>query len=190
MMYMSSIKTSGQQCGDRYKIISAVCLPILLLLFAVANIYGEEAPSTHFLTRDQEGGLSITSRKMILKNQENTILFEGDVVVERDSAVLKANNVEVMFTSAGGKENGGAEAVEKKRELFTITATGKVKFIQGVRTILADSVTYYKKEEKMVFTGTPNVREGQDELKGEKITVFIKEDRVIVEGGEAVIYPR
>lgn len=181
---------SGLKCGDRFQIILAVCLPILLLLFSFANSYGEEPSSTHFISRDQEGGLSITSKKMILKNQENTILFEGDVVVERDSAVLKANNVEVMFSPSGAKENGGAEALEKKRELLTITATGDVKFTQGVRTILADKVTYYKKEEKMIFTGAPNVQEGQDELKGEKITVFIKEDRVIVEGGEAVIYPR
>ena len=42
----------------------------------------------------------------------------------------------------------------------------------------------------MVFTGSPRILERQDELKGKKITVFILEDRVVVEGGEAIIHPK
>ena len=182
-------KILRQLFGDRCTIIIAVCLPVFLYVFAVPVTKGEEVSSTHFVSRDQEGALSITSSKMILKNQENTVLFEGNVVVERDSSTLKANSVEVIFNSSG-KGEGVSELLEKKRDLLTITATGDVKFIQGARTILAEKVIYYKKEEKMVFTGSPNVHEGQDELKGEKITVYLKDDRVIVEGGEAVIHPR
>lgn len=176
-------------CGNPIKVVGlAVCIQICLFVFVISPINGEEVSST-FISRDKEGALSITSRKMTLKHQENKILFEGDVVVERDSSTLRANSVEVIFTS-GGRVDTASEALEMKRELSTITASGDVKFIQGVRTILADNVTYYKKEEKMVFSGSPNIHEGQDELKGEKITVYIKDDRVIVEGGEAVIHPR
>lgn len=176
-------------CGSSYKKIFAVILPVLFLALAVPVTNGEEVSSTHFIGRDTEGALSVTSSKMTLKNQQNSILFEGDVVVERDSSTLKANSVEVIFTG-GVREEGGADLLEKKRELSTITAKGDVKFVQGARTILADKVIYYRNEEKMIFSGDPNVHEGQDELKGKKITVFLKEDRVIVEGGEAVIHPR
>jgi len=127
---------------------------------------------------------------MVLKNQENTILFDGNVMVVRDSMTLKADHVEVVFNPLPERERGLVETAEKKRELSTITAIGNVEFQQEARTILSNKVVYYKKDEKMVFTGSPNVKEGEDQLKGEKITVYIKEDRVVIEGGEAVIHPK
>lgn len=189
MVYMNLKRILRLPCGSRCNRIFSVILPVLYLALAVPVTNGEEVSSTHFMSRDQAGVLSVTSSKMTLKNQQNTILFEGDVVVERDNSTLKANNVEVIFTG-GIREEGGADLLEKKREISTITAKGDVKFVQGARTILADKVIYYRNEDKMIFSGKPNVHEGQDELKGEKITVFLKEDRVIVEGGEAVIHPR
>ncbi len=104
--------------------------------------------------------------------------------------ILKANAVEAVFEPAAERENGLIENAEKKRSLTTITATGDIEFIHGVRTVYANRVVYFKKDEKMVFTGSPNIREGHDVLKGEKITVFIQEDRVVVEGGEAIIHPK
>ncbi|MDD5435852.1 MAG: LptA/OstA family protein [Nitrospira sp.] len=178
-----------QLCGNSCTIVIAACLPFFLSFIAVPVTKGEEVSSTHFISRDQEGALSITSRKMTLKNQENTVLFEGDVVVNRDSSTLTANSVEVIFDPAV-KGEGVSELKEKKRYLSIITATGDVKFVQGNRLILAEKVIYYKKEERMVFTGAPNIHEGQDELKGEKITVYLNDDRVIIEGGEAVIHQR
>lgn len=182
---MKSRKIFEPICGNRYGIIIAICL--LILLFAVVIAKGEDISSTQFISKEQGGALSITSRKMTLKNQENTILFEGDVVVDRDTMRLKANKVEVVFIPQPEVEQGVAE---RKREISTITATGDVEFVQGMRTILSNRVVYHRKDEKMVFTGSPNVKEGEDKLRGERITVFIKEDRVVVEGGEAIIHPR
>lgn len=188
MEYMKLAKIFGRLCGNRCGIIILTSLPILLS--TCSDIWGEETSTTRFISKDQGGALSITSKKMTLKNQENTILFEGDVVVERDTMRLKANKVDVVFIPMSEREEGLVETVDKKREVSTITATGNVEFVQDARTIHSNKVIYYKKDEKMVFTGSPNIREGQDELKGERITVYINEDRVIVEGGEAIIYPR
>ena len=177
-----------QLCGKRCWVIIVICLPILLSV--VPAIKGEETSATRFISKDSGGVLSITSKTMTLTNQENTILFEGDVVLERDSMILKARKVEIVFNPASANQQGVMETADKKRELSTITATGDVKVVQETRTIVSDKVIYNKKDEKMVFTGSPNVRQGEDELKGERITVYISEDRVVVEGGEAVLHPR
>lgn len=185
---MKLIKIFTLLYGNKRTIIIGLYLPILLFSTAVAD--GEEVSATHLISKDSGGALSITSRKMTLKNLENTILFEGNVIVERDSMTLKARKVEVVFTSLPEGEEGLVETVDKKREISTITAAGDVEFIQGARTILSEKVTYYKKDEKMVFTGSPNVQEGEDKLRGERITVYIRDDRVVIEGGEAIIHPR
>ncbi|MEK6538985.1 MAG: LptA/OstA family protein, partial [Nitrospirota bacterium] len=113
-----------------------------------------------------------------------------DVVIERETMTLKANVVQAVFEPVTERENGMIENSDRKRSLSAITATGDIEFNQGVRTVYANRVVYFKKDEKMVFTGSPNIREGDDVLKGEKITVFIQEDRVVVEGGEAIIHPK
>ena len=185
---MSNVKIQSSNYFRILIFISGFCL--IFLLFNSSTVRGEEPPVTRFISQGEEGALSITSRKMTLKNQEKTILFEGDVVLERDSMRLKARRVEAVFTSLPEGEQGLFESADKKRELSSITATGDVEFIQGSRTVLSNKVIYFKKDERMVFTGSPNIREGKDELKGEKITVHILEDRVVVEGGEAIIHPR
>ena len=185
---MKLIRIFGRLYGNNYFIIIILYLPILL--FAVPAIKGEEVSATRFISKDSGGPLSIASKKMTFTNQNNTILFEGDVLLESNSMVIKAKMVEVVFTPTPGKEQGFVESVDKKKVLSTITAMGDVRFIQGTRTILSDKVIYSKKEEKMIFTGSPIVHQGEDELKGERITVFIQEDRVIVEGGEAILHPR
>ena len=46
---------------------------------------------------------------------------------------------------------------------------------------------YYAKEEKVVLTGKPEVWQEGYRVTGEKITLFLKDDRSVVEGGSQVV---
>lgn len=177
-----------QKCGKRQTLI--VCMSIFMLLAWPAVSRGKDESITRFVSQDQGRALTITSSKMTLNNPMNTIVFEGDVTIAQEAMTLKADVVNVVFEPVSEGENGLIEGAERRRALSTITATGDIKFIQGIRTVYANKAVYFKQDEKMVFTGSPNIREGRDELKGDKITVFILEDRVVVEGGEAIIHPK
>ena len=186
--FMRSVRTSGQEYGKRQTIIAYITLFILLIWTVTCE--GKDESITRFVSQDQGGTLSISSGKMTLNNQMNSIVFEGDVIIEQEAMTLKADIVDVVFEPVSDKENRSIDGVERKRSLSTITAAGDIKFIHGDRTVFADKVVYYRKDEVMVFTGSPTIREGLDKLQGEKITVFILEDRVVVEGGEAIIHPK
>ena len=188
MEFMRSERIYRRPCGNRHILIAALCLFILLSLPLVCK--GEDLSTTRFISQDQGGTLSISSGKMTLNNQMNSIVFEGDVIIEQEAMTLKADIVDVVFEPVSDKENSSIDGVERKRSLSTITAAGDIKFIHGDRTVFADRVVYSRKDEVMVFTGSPTIREGLDKLQGEKITVFILEDRVVVEGGEAIIHPK
>lgn len=185
---MKSGRTYGREYGKQQNLI--VWIALFILTVWPATCKGQDESIAKFISQDQGRALSISSSKMTLNNQLNTIVFEGDVIIEQEAMTLKANAVDVVFEPASDSENGLIKGVERKRTLSTITATGDIKFIQGVRTIYANRVVYFKKDEKMVFTGSPRILERRDELKGNKITVFILEDRVVVEGGEAIIHPK
>ena len=185
---MRSERTFGREYGKRQTIIAYITLFILLIWTVTCE--GKDKSITRFVSQDQGKALSISSSKMTLNNQMNTIVFEGDVIIEQETMTLKADVVDVVFEPVSESENSPLEGVERKRSLSTITASGDIKFIHGDRTVYANRVVYFKKDEVMVFTGSPNIREGLDKLKGEKITVYILEDRVVVEGGEAIIHPK
>ena len=60
---------------------------------------------------------------------------------------------------------------------------------------MAEKAVYYQNDEKVVLTGKPVVKRGNDFVEGSKITLFLKEKRSIVEGAEdkkarAVLIPR
>ncbi len=185
---MRSGRTSGPGFGKLQTVI--VYLTLFILLFWTAISEGKDKSITRFVSQDQGRALTISSGKMTLNNPMNSIVFEGDVLIEQETMTLKADVVDVVFEPVSERENSLIEGVERKRSLSTITASGDIKFIHGIRTVYADKVVYFKKEETMVFTGSPSIREGLDKLTGEKITVFILEDRVVVEGGEAIIHPK
>ena len=76
-----------------------------------------------------------------------------------------------------------------------IVATGDVRITRpdgGLAT--ADTASYYHDDEKLVLTGNPRVKQGNDFVEGAKISLFIRENRSIVEGSKdkkvkAVYYP-
>jgi lipopolysaccharide export system protein LptA len=150
----------------------------------------EESPLSRFTTTEGGQTLSITANKMLIRSQENRILFEGDVVIERDGLVLKAGEVEMVFVPMAEDKGGIMDKVQEKREISSITALHDVALTRGQRRITSQQVVYFRKEEKMVFTGDPVVRENNDEVRGRKITVYLKDDRALVEGGAAVLHPK
>ena len=48
----------------------------------------------------------------------------------------------------------------------------------------AEEAVYFQKDATIVLTGTPQVKQGDDFVEGSKITLFLNEDRSIVEGSD------
>jgi lipopolysaccharide export system protein LptA len=77
-----------------------------------------------------------------------------------------------------------------------IVATGKVKISRPDGAFaMADKLVYYENGEKVVLTGKPVVKQGNDFVEGSRITLYLKEERSVVEGSEkekvrAVLHPR
>ena len=61
-------------------------------------------------------------------------------------------------------------------------------------TAIADSAVYHQALETIVLTGNPVVKQENNYVEGNRITLFLKEDRSVVEGAgdnraKAVIFP-
>lgn len=69
-----------------------------------------------------------------------------------------------------------------------IEALGNVIVRKEGRVAHSKRAFYYSKEEKIVLTGDARIVEKDNQLGGERITLFMRDDRSIVEGGRIMFY--
>jgi len=126
--------------------------------------------------------IDITADRLSADSAKESVTFEGNVVVKQDDVTLQADRVFAEYSRE-------ARSVEK------ITAEGNVRVIQGKREARAARAVFYNLEQRIVLTGGADLAYGENTLKGETMTIYLRENRSVVSGGEggrvrAVIQPK
>jgi lipopolysaccharide export system protein LptA len=151
---------------------------------------------------DQAVSTTITAKKMTVKNQDSQAVFEGAVVLTRGSLVVYSDRMVVMFRTQDppGSDNRGPEAVKStapskgpdavpavsNRSVNRIEATGRVKIEKDSGSATCEKAIYYHDGDKIVLTGDPVAWDKGTRVSGKQITMFLAEDRSVVEGGSHV----
>jgi lipopolysaccharide export system protein LptA len=142
---------------------------IILAALLVASICQAQARAPAGKTVAQDP-IRITSDRLEADQGAHKMEFVGNVVARQGDLTIYARNLEIFY----GPENHEVERAE---------AHGDVRVVQGDRVATGQQGTFFRKEGKIVLTGSPRVHQGQDFVEGDEITVFLNEDRSIVKGG-------
>ncbi|HEU4684497.1 MAG TPA: LptA/OstA family protein [Nitrospira sp.] len=146
---------------------------------------------------DSPVGTTITSKRMTVKNQESQAIFEGSVVLTRGTLIVYSDRMVVSFgpqePANGTEERKVREAAQRKgpetvgnRSVNKIEATGRVKIERESGNATCERAVYYREQDKIVLTGSPVAWEKGTRVSGKQITMFLTEDRSVVEGGSHV----
>ena len=152
---------------------------------------------------DQAVSTTITAKKMTVKNQDSQAVFEGAVVLTRGSLVVYSDRMVVMFRAQdppASDSQKGLEAVKgtvpskgpdvmpavSNRSINRIEATGRVKIEKDSGSATCEKAIYYHEGDKIVLTGDPVAWDKGTRVSGKQITMFLAEDRSVVEGGSHV----
>ena len=152
---------------------------------------------------DQAVSTTITAKKMTVKNQDSQAVFEGAVVLTRGSLVVYSDHMVVMFRTQdlpANENKKGPEAVKgvapskgpdampavSNRSVSRIEATGRVKIEKDSGSATCEKAIYYHDADKIVLTGDPVAWDKGTRVSGKQITMFLAEDRSVVEGGSHV----
>jgi lipopolysaccharide export system protein LptA len=143
-------------------------------------------------------GTTVISQKMTFKNQQSQAVFDGAVVLTRGTLVVYSDRMVVSFRNqeADPKKNGepgkgqptpakGPDTVSN-RAVTQIEATGRVKIERDAGNATCQKAVYYRDEDKIVLTGDPVAWDKGTRVSGKRITMFLAEDRTVVEGGSHV----
>jgi lipopolysaccharide export system protein LptA len=115
--------------------------------------------------------------------RESLVIFSGSVVARQNESVQYADRMEVYLD-------------EKGERVVRTVSTGNIRIITSdCRTGTARRAEYYDEDHRVELIGNARVWEVDNVISGERITIFVNEDRSIVQGGKqervkAVFYPK
>jgi lipopolysaccharide export system protein LptA len=127
--------------------------------------------------------VTVDADKMERFGKERLVIFTGKVVARQDNNVQYADRMEVYFD-------------EKEDRILRTVSTGNVRIITSdCRTGTARRAEYYDLEQRVVLLGNARVWQEDNVVSGETITIYISQDRSVVEAGKqervkGIFFPR
>jgi lipopolysaccharide export system protein LptA len=144
-------------------------------LLILASLFLAAAARTDNQEKGKREPMVITSSHMEADKLGEKVTFTGDVVLKKEGMTLYSDSMIVFYDvpTKGVKE---------------IEALGNVVVRKEGRVALSNRASYYSREEKIVLTGDARIIENENQLGGERITLFMRDDRSIVESGNVLFY--
>lgn len=136
------------------------CVMIILLMICVVDMMAEEVqkPQTQIKC----------SGPMDVDYATNVATFYDDVFVNDPDFKMWSDEMTVYF-------NDGMQTIKK------VIAVGSVKLEKEERRAKSEHAVYTVNDGRIVLTGDPMVKKGEDVLTGDKITFFRDDNRMLIE---------
>ena len=115
--------------------------------------------------------------------KEGLVIFTGNVVAKQDNATQTADRMEVYLD-------------EKGERVVRIVSIGNVKVVtDDGRNGIGKRAEYYDDDQRLLLIGDAKVWQDENVVTGTQITIWLGEDRSLVEGGtqervKSVFYPK
>jgi len=147
----------------------------------IPNIGWGESPKTTTV---------ITSNTMTASSQNNQAVFRDNVKMVQEELVVHSDIMIVYFKEKDSQPSppvGQLPSQNSKKEIRVIEAKGNVKIAKGESRATCQRAIYDKQEERIILLESPVVWQAGTRVSGRKITMFLKENRSVVEGDTRVI---
>jgi lipopolysaccharide export system protein LptA len=125
----------------------------------------------------------IDSDRMEAFKRDGLVIFTGNVVAKQENSVQTADRMEVYLDDKGER-------------VLRIVSTGNVKIVtEDCRTGTARRAEYYDDDQRLLLIGDAKVWQEDNVVTGERIVMFLADDRSEVEAGpqgrvKSVFYPK
>jgi lipopolysaccharide export system protein LptA len=135
------------------------------------------------LEGDRTAPVTVDADRLEAFQKEGLVVFTGHVVARQSTSVQYADRMDVYLDPAGDR-------------IARTVSTGNVRIVtKDCRTGTARRAEYHEAEQRVVLIGEARVWQEDNVVTGERITIYLAEDRSLVEGGRqervrAVFHPR
>lgn len=162
----------------------------LVLLGATASARAQDAPGApprmdgllgNFSLGGNRGPVNVTSDQMEFDYKTMVLTYRGNVVVTQADMTLRADTLTVTLAKDGP---------QRAKE---VVAEGDVRIDAGERHASGGRAVFDDGKRTVTLSDDARLSDGPNEVAGDRVVVFIDEQRSVVEGGServrAVLYP-
>jgi lipopolysaccharide export system protein LptA len=193
-------------------------LVLVVALVAASRVYGQtpgatppetkpaDAKAPDAKTGDAKPGLlglrsskepiTITSDNLEYQYKDGIVVYRGDVLAVQGDVKVKSNELRITLVKSDDPKAAktGADLDDTSAsKLQSVVAVGSVRIDQGTRWAVGGKATFDQTNRTLVLTENPVLHDGPNEVLGDRVIVYLDEDRSIVEGGrkrvKAVLFP-
>jgi lipopolysaccharide export system protein LptA len=150
---------------------------VLLILILVPLVSAQEKTGT-VSAFSSEKPLQITADKMIAHQEASMVEFIGNVRADQENTLIKAASIRIYLhpSQPDTPDPGNADRIKQ------IVAVDNVEYTAGDRKAFADKAVYTAADDTLILTGSEvRLLTGTSWVSGTKITLFRKQERVMVE---------
>jgi len=130
-----------------------------------------------FALTSGKGPINIQSDQLSLDYKGKRVLFSGHVHAIQSGSQMICDTLHVNYE-------------QNFKDIKDMTAEHNVRISQGGRWSTSDHAVLDEKLNTVVLTGNPVVHDGQDQITGDRITVYLSTGKSVVEHARAEIFPR
>ena len=169
---------------------------VFFLIFSLSLVFPAtalpEQSSQNEVQTFEPGAMVVKSQSLEVDNRRRIVVFTGEVDARREDLTINCEKMVVYYNNQSANKGSGDVDVK----IDKIVATGKVRILRPDGGLaMAEKAVYYQDDEKVVLTNKPVVKQGNDFVQGSRITLYLEEERSIVEGSEdekvrAVLHPK
>lgn len=124
----------------------------------------------------QRGPVTINAKTLEFDYRAHQLTFRGEVMVVQDDMTLQSNALRVVIDE---------RAQERVRE---IVADGAVRITKGERVATGGRATFDQANRTVVLSEGAALSDGPQHIAGETLTVYLDEERSVVEGGKGPVH--
>ncbi len=139
--------------------------------------------------------IEITARKLNTKFGKGSAVatYDGNVKVKQGDVTMSCDRLVIDYNVKDAKQGQDTRNPKMTPDMQTvnnmksITATGNVKIVQGDRMAVAGKAVFDNHKRTIELTDHPRLWQGSDRLIGNKIVIYIDENRSEVDSKVRVI---
>ncbi|NOQ45371.1 MAG: lipopolysaccharide transport periplasmic protein LptA [Desulfobulbaceae bacterium] len=124
--------------------------------------------------------IHIEADRMISQEQDNTVLFLGNVDASQGDIIIRSEEMTVYYTQDDKKK--GQQGTSQVKKLI---CKKNVEISQGDWLGTGQRMDYFANERKVVLSGDAKAWQGQNMVSGKTIIYYLDEKRSIVEQDKA-----
>src|SRR5438128_11928235 len=148
--------------------------------------------------------ITIDADRLEYDYKNNVVVYRGDVQASQGQVKLRSDTLTVTFENMkdGTAKDGTPPpkddppvpdpAAKGTQRVHEVVAVGNVRIDQGARWATGGKAVFDQTQRTLVLTENPILHEGPNEVAGDRVVVYLDENRSVVEGGrkrvKAVLY--